>query len=166
MSKLAHSNQETMDQIEADARAREERGERDDPPEPTEQAELARKCALFAAGTKRIYDDQGARADMWYFELWHHLNACSDALRNADSRLQAQAWQPIETAPKTGIPFLAVVPSSYSEARQVRIVQWGKTSHIPLYGFCLADQGVEDFDICEPTHWMYLPAPPSVQTPD
>lgn len=31
MSKLAHSNQETMDEIERRAREREERGERDEP---------------------------------------------------------------------------------------------------------------------------------------
>lgn len=34
MSKLAHSNDETMRQIEDDYRAREERGERFDPPDP------------------------------------------------------------------------------------------------------------------------------------
>jgi hypothetical protein len=32
MSKLAHSNQETMDKIERDARERAERGIRDEPP--------------------------------------------------------------------------------------------------------------------------------------
>jgi hypothetical protein len=37
------------------------------------------------------------------------------------------------------------------------VVMWGKTSHVPLYGFCLADQGAEDFDICEPLCWMPLP---------
>ena len=62
-------------------------------------------------------------------------------------------WQPIETAPKDGA-ILAVVDG------RVRIVRFGKTSHVPLYGFCLADQGAEDFDLCKPTHWMPLPEPP------
>lgn len=62
-------------------------------------------------------------------------------------------WKPIETAPKDG-RFLAVVDND------IRIVAWGKTSHLPWHGFCLADQGVEDFDICDPTHWMPLPEPP------
>lgn len=65
-------------------------------------------------------------------------------------------WQPIETAPRTGKPFLAVYGG------QVRVVQWGKTSHVPIYGFCLADQGVEDFDICDPTHWMPMPPLPDL----
>lgn len=41
-----------------------------------------------------------------------------------------------------------------------RLIIWAKTSHVPLYGFCLADQGAEDFDICHPTHWMELPENP------
>lgn len=64
------------------------------------------------------------------------------------------AWQPIETAPKDGRRFLAVVDDC------VRIAMWTKTSHVPLYGFCLVDQGAEDCDLCKPTHWMPLPPPP------
>lgn len=63
-------------------------------------------------------------------------------------------WQSIKLAPKSGARFLAVVDGA------VRVVAWGKTSHVPIYGFCLADQGAEDFDICEPSHWMPLPALP------
>lgn len=64
-----------------------------------------------------------------------------------------------ETAPKDGTAFLGIVEG------RVRVIRWGKTSHVPLYGFCLADQGVEDFDICEPTHWMPLPLPPRAPEP-
>lgn len=64
----------------------------------------------------------------------------------------ATQWSPIETAPKDGTAMLGRV------AGRVRIIQWGKTSHVPLCGFCLADQGVEDFDICEPDGWMPLPS--------
>ena len=45
----------------------------------------------------------------------------------------------------------------------VRFVAWGKTSHVPIYGWCLADQGVEDFDLCDPECWMPLPASPVPQ---
>jgi hypothetical protein len=62
-------------------------------------------------------------------------------------------WQPIETAPRDAV-LLGVVDG------EVRLISWGKTSHIPLYGWNLADQGPEDYDLCEPTHWMPLPAPP------
>ena len=63
-------------------------------------------------------------------------------------------WQDISTAPRDGTCFLGVVDGS------VRLVGFGKTSHLPWTGFCLADQGVEDFDICTPSAWMPLPAPP------
>jgi hypothetical protein len=66
-----------------------------------------------------------------------------------------EEWRAIETAPKDGQRILAAVKGD------VRVVRWGKTSHVPLFGFCLADQGVEDFDICKPTHWMPMPSPPS-----
>ncbi|MDW9866748.1 hypothetical protein [Sinorhizobium meliloti] len=62
-------------------------------------------------------------------------------------------WQPMETAPKHG-RFLAVVDG------EVCVVSCGKTSHLPIEGFCLADQGPEDFDLCKPTVWQPLPEPP------
>jgi hypothetical protein len=66
-------------------------------------------------------------------------------------------WRDMATAPKDGARFLAMVDGD------IRIVAWGKTSHVPLYGFCVADQGAEDFDICQPTHWMPLPPPPEAR---
>lgn len=66
-------------------------------------------------------------------------------------------WKPIETAPRDGTRFRAMVNG------RARICAWGKTSHVPIYGFCLADQGPEDFDLCEPTDWMPLPPPPATQ---
>lgn len=62
-------------------------------------------------------------------------------------------WRNIETAPMDA-RLLGVVNGV------VRFIAWGKTSHLPWHGFCLADQGAEEFDICEPTHWMPLPEPP------
>lgn len=63
-------------------------------------------------------------------------------------------WQSTETAPKDR-HFLAWVDG------RARVVRWGKTSHVPVYGFCLADQGAEDFDPCKFEHWTdFPPAPP------
>jgi hypothetical protein len=64
------------------------------------------------------------------------------------------SWQPMATAPKNGTRFIAIVNDA------VRIVAWGKTSHVAWQGFCLADQGPEDFDLCEPICWQPLPEPP------
>lgn len=77
------------------------------------------------------------------------------SLEAAPSQRGSPEWRPIETAPKTGERLLGFV------AGQVRAITWGKTSHIPLYGWVLVDQGAEDCDLCQPTHWMPLPAPPS-----
>ncbi len=87
-------------------------------------------------------------ADLEFYDaMITHWPALRDLLRSRE-------WQPTETAPKH-VRLLAVVEDS------VRIVMWGKTSHVPLYGWCVADQGVEDFDLCKPKCWMPLPLPPS-----
>jgi hypothetical protein len=59
------------------ARKKEESMNRDNQPM---NAELARKAALFREGTKRIYEGQGDRADMWFFELFHFLGDVQEAL--------------------------------------------------------------------------------------
>lgn len=63
-------------------------------------------------------------------------------------------WKFMDCAPKDGSRFLAVMDG------RVRVVAWGKISHIGWAAFCLADQGPEDFDSCQPSCWMPLPAPP------
>lgn len=62
-------------------------------------------------------------------------------------------WYAMDAAPKDGSRFLAVVDG------MVRVVAWCKTSHVPIWGFNLVDQGAEDCEICEPTLWMPLPTP-------
>lgn len=101
--------------------------------------EIARvvKAGLHAAGRQAVHDDA--------------LKAASLLSR------MGEGWRPIAEAPRDGTHILAVVEG------QTRRVAWGKTSHIPLYGFCLADQGAEDFDLCEPTLWQHLPKPPEGQ---
>lgn len=60
-------------------------------------------------------------------------------------------WKEMQDAPKDGTPLLAVV------CGRVRVIQWGKTSHVPLYGWNLADQGPENFDLCKPEKWTHFP---------
>ncbi len=62
----------------------------------------------------------------------------------------AGAWQPMNTAP-SNCTLLGSV------AGVVRLIRWGKTSHVPMYGWCLADQGVEEFDLCDPDGWQHPP---------
>lgn len=68
--------------------------------------------------------------------------------------MSAADWQPIETAPK-GVRLIGVVGG------EVRFIMFCKTSHVPIHGWCLVDQGAEDSDLCSPTHWQRLPTPPS-----
>jgi hypothetical protein len=67
-------------------------------------------------------------------------------------------WQPIETADRSldalNRRVLGVVDGD------VRLMAYGFSSHTKWLTWCLADQGVEDFDACNPTHWMPLPDPP------
>ena len=72
---------------------------------------------------------------------------------NVDAITGVGGWRPIETAPK-GELLIGYVGDA------VRLIYWGKTSHVPLYGWNLADQGVEDCELCQPSHWMPLPQPP------
>ena len=87
---------------------------------------------------------------------WCTNTACgSDAILHEDAwNKRVPAWRTdVENAPRKQ-KFLAIVNG------KVRVVRYGKTSHVPLYGFCLADQGPEDFDICEPDWWMPMPDVP------
>ena len=48
-------------------------------------AMLAQRCRAFMDGAKQIYNAQGARADLWFFALYHHLDQCADALEGRRS---------------------------------------------------------------------------------
>lgn len=67
---------------------------------------------------------------------------------------RARGWQPIESAPKVVGRIMGAVDG------RARFICWGKASHVPMYGWVLTDQGPEDCDLCDPTHWMPLPASP------
>ena len=93
-------------------------------------------------------------------DLGPSTEAYEKALRKLQVEIKAASqvpedWQPIETAPRDGRPFLAVVDGA------VRKVYWGKTSHIAWVGFNVCDQGPEDCELCEPTLWMPMPKPPA-----
>jgi hypothetical protein len=70
--------------------------------------------------------------------------------------VRVPGWQPIASAPKDGTRILVPYEG------HTRVAAWGKTSHVPLYGFCLADQGVEDFDLVTVELWQPLPVLPEV----
>lgn len=52
----------------------------------TDPETLAARCESFMKGARRLYDGKrlsGCKGDMWFFELFHHLNDCANALREA-----------------------------------------------------------------------------------
>lgn len=53
---------------------------------------------------------------------------------------ERDAWAAARDGAETR-PFFGCVDG------EVRIVAYGKTSHMPTYRFCLADQSPEDFDL-------------------
>lgn len=71
-------------------------------------------------------------------------------------------WQPISTAPRDGTPFQgrSTTVDRYTGRLKYtkRRTWWGKTSHVPLYGWCWG-RDPEDIDLWNPTHWKAPPAP-------
>jgi hypothetical protein len=73
---------------------------------------------------------------------------------------EANGWQTMESAPKDGTSFLA----THEKSGVQQITSFGKTSHVPLYGWTICPDGdPEEIDLWHPTHWMPLPDPPALQ---
>lgn len=59
-------------------------------------------------------------------------------------------WQAIDSAPKDGVWFIG------RRGHLERRTQWGKTSHVPMYGWCyVASQhdSDPDYDLWQPVEW-------------
>lgn len=70
-------------------------------------------------------------------------------------------WQPIATAPQDGTAFVGryvcADPHTGVLRYTKRLTWWGKTSHVPLTGWCWRRRGdVENTDLWEPTTWLPL----------
>ena len=40
----------------------------------TDPVKLAANCENFMRGVKQLYENEPNKGDMWFFELFHHLN--------------------------------------------------------------------------------------------
>lgn len=68
--------------------------------------------------------------------------------------MDAQGWQPIETAPKDGTPVLVHAPGGCTQWK-LHTTLW-----ICRWDGRWVEAGGEEYTTCEPTHWMPLPPPP------
>lgn len=86
-----------------------------------------------------------------WLEETGRLRAELEALKAAQAGAEEARWLPMHDAPRHR-RFLASVEGL------VRLVTYGKTSHVPMWGWVLVDEGFENSDFCEPDGWMELPA--------
>jgi hypothetical protein len=80
-------------------------------------------------------------------------------------------WQPIETAPRDGTPFLTFSEDAANAPRvgtlgtrstPVLVMAWAAGDKFP---YPVDESGDwHDFHCYEPTHWMPLPPPPGADT--
>ncbi len=93
-----------------------------------------------------------ALVDLYQFPIRTKLYAHpAPVQQEAAAAVPESGWRPIETLPP-GVrahneTFYGLVEGI------MRRCYYGKTSHAPIYGFNVSDQGPEDCDLCEPTHW-------------
>lgn len=67
-------------------------------------------------------------------------------------------WQPIETAPKTGVPILAIInwDAGKKDDRQVDIIEWDEEEE----DWFTSNGGWFKKSYIHATHWMPLPEIP------
>lgn len=68
-------------------------------------------------------------------------------------------WQPIETAPKDGTPYLAVEMAG-GKAIDWAVCSWHVTSKGRKWMNVLGSAGHDCEPTIDPTHWTPLPEPP------
>jgi hypothetical protein len=109
-------------------------------------ADLSKMRLLLHAGTDTWTDAQ---------ELW---TAVIDAALTPppSGEMSMDEWKPIETAPKDGTDVLAI---------------WDVPGRLKPYGVVWWEDGSwHEYDIenevSDPTHWMPLPEPPSIEAPE
>lgn len=72
----------------------------------------------------------------------------------------ADGWRGIEEINvKEGERFYAAEPDG--DGWVVGVAVWCKTPHVPLYGFHFTEGDPENWNMCKPTLWQPLPAPPA-----
>jgi hypothetical protein len=80
------------------------------------------------------------------------LNKTATLLYQAADMLEAEGWQPIETAPKDGTRVVF-----YESGKKVKMGE-----HIrPEDGWCVVGWKCTNGNFHRPTHWMPLPTPPN-----
>jgi hypothetical protein len=70
---------------------------------------------------------------------------------------ETTGWHPMSEAPRDGSSFMArrVPEDSERDFAGVR-TWWGKTSHVPLYGWCYLIDEPEEVDLWLPDEWRYM----------
>ncbi len=76
--------------------------------------------------------------------------------RPTEPREPTEGWRTIDElkgASRVGRRIIALVEG------RATVCVWGKASHVPWQGWGEIGQDVEDFDLCEPTHFLVAPPP-------
>lgn len=75
------------------------------------------------------------------------------------SKRPLNRWRDIESAPRDGTRILGRRTSADQHTGRLRYQKrqtfWGKTSHVPLYGWNYG-RDVENLNLWDPTHWLPL----------
>lgn len=68
-------------------------------------------------------------------------------------------WRPMSEAPRDGTTFIARrVPEDSQRGYGGNKTWWGKTSHVPLYGWCyfIDEDDPEEVSLWQPDEWRYV----------
>lgn len=112
-------------------------------------AEVEKKTYRDFLPREEIEPEETARRDLAEIMERH-----GPALKAALSGSKGDGWQPIETAPRDGTLILVFAPGTSRLGDLICPCAWH-----PDAGFCVCE-------LREPTHWMRLPDPPSLNPED